>query len=110
MATNGRSGGKRSGRTTKLSQTSVFYQNGLKICELPMVVKKVNDVLQISGMDTYDYGGLTPEKPLEKKVEEQEEETEVMAGFSRCFSAQGVYRLLETVLNSSVDSILRMTL
>ena len=37
----------RDGRSSMLGQTEVFMQSGLKISELPLVVKKVNDVLQL---------------------------------------------------------------
>lgn len=48
-------------RSSRIGQTSVFLQTGLKIRELPLVVKKVNDVLNISGMDRFQEA-LTPNK------------------------------------------------
>ncbi len=88
---------------SRLGQTSVFFQAGLKIRELPLVVKKVNDVLQISGMDTFDDLVLfSDRRRLNRSKGSTEtpadgEQAEVFAGFNRCFSVHGVFRLLETM-------------
>ena len=86
---------------SRLGQTSVFLQTGLKIRELPLVVKKVNDVLKISGMDKYK-DVIEPVNPANDiipayppKLDDQEQE--VIAGFNRCISVQGIFRLLETI-------------
>ena len=71
---------------SRLGQTSVFVQTGLKIRELPLVVKKVNDVLCISGMDGYKRVN-EPAGTKKYEVSEITEETEeLIAGFGRCFS------------------------
>ncbi len=104
----GGGGGRRSRPTSRLGQTSVFYQAGLKIRELPLVVKKVNDVLQISGMDTFgdlvlaEKGARTEASSSSSSsspsaLTPDGEALETMGGFDRCFSVHGVFRLLETV-------------
>ena len=103
-------------RTTSLGQTEVFMQSGLKISELPMVVKKVNDVLQIDiasrskslprrstdGAATIYFPNeesknlaISKDSKLESNV--SEESQEIIAGFKRCFSVGGLFRLLETI-------------
>ena len=80
---------------SKIGQTSVFYQSGLKISELPLVVKKVKDVLNI-----------VPVEEREQKIEkflrsfddfDNSETQEIIAGLKRCFTVNGVFRLLETI-------------
>ena len=98
-----------------LTQTEVFMQSGLKISELPLVVKKVNDVLQIdiasrstSLPRRLNDGAATIYLPngeknsaaaneAEKTAKISEESEEVIAGLRRCFSVGGLFRLLETV-------------
>lgn len=58
---------------SRLGQTSVFVQTGIKIRELPLVVKKVNDVLMISGMDTWR--GVVESKEEYVTVDEWNDET-----------------------------------
>lgn len=108
--------GKSYPRTTSLGQTEVFMQSGLKISELPMVVKKVNDVLQIDiasrskslprrssdGAATIYFPNeesknlaISRDSKLESNV--SEESQEIIAGFKRCFSVGGLFRLLETI-------------
>lgn len=109
----------------RLGQTSVFYQTGLKISELPLVVQKVNDVLNIAPDDSTK---ITPSKERqgptavdgdgtaagEKELENQrrirenflqsfeesfdnQETKEIIAGLRRCFTVSGIFRLLETI-------------
>jgi hypothetical protein len=88
--------------SSKLGQTSVFFQTGLKICELPMVVKKVEDVLKIgesgsvakSGKKAPAVGGLFT---LTYPQEMDPETSEILSGFNRCLTSSGVFRLLETI-------------
>ena len=83
----------------RLGHTSVFFQNGLKICELPLVVKKVEDVLNIgeksksSKTNELHQGLFTLTYPQEMDPET----SEILAGFNRCFTASGIFRLLETI-------------
>lgn len=83
-------------RSSRIGQTSVFVQSGLKIRELPLVVKKVNDVLQISGMDAFKSHPV-PAPVLESYEEFDNETAELVAGFSRCFSVNGIFKLLESI-------------
>ncbi len=100
------------GTTSRLGHTSVFVQSGLKIRELPMVVKKVNDVLQIqagcnseSMLQKDDGGGKKAEAPSSRDCdfvitvpEKMNKETaEIIDGFNRTFTANGIFRLLETI-------------
>lgn len=117
---NSRGGKGRDGRiyprTTSLGQTEVFMQSGLKISELPMVVKKVNDVLQIDiasrskslprrsndGAATIYFPNeesknLATSKDSKLEFKVSEESQEIIAGFKRCFSVGGLFRLLETI-------------
>ena len=89
-------------KTPRLGQTSVFFQTGLKICELPLVVKKVEDVLRIGesvsrpgkyNNNNGSQGIFTITYPQEMDPEA----SEILAGFNRCFTAGGIFRLLETI-------------
>jgi len=114
----GKGGNGRDGRKwtkTGLTQTEVFMQSGLKISELPLVVKKVNDVLQIdiasrskSLPRRLNDGAATVYLPkgeknsaaasdAEKTGKISEESQEIIAGLRRCFSVGGLFRLLETI-------------
>ena len=88
-------------KSSRLGQTSVFFQTGLKICELPLVVKKVEDVLKIgeaadqSGNGKWSHlsGLVTLTYPQEMDAEA----SEIVAGFNRCLTAAAIFRLLETI-------------
>ena len=85
-------------KSPRLGQTSVFFQTGLKICELPLVVKKVEDVLRIgetteNGKSSHLGGLVTLTYPQEMDAEA----SEIVAGFNRCFTASAIFRLLETI-------------
>lgn len=85
--------------STKVGQTSVFVQTGLKIRELPLVVTKVHNVLQIAGMDPFRHDLETPTPYFRASDRSQisEETREIMAGFDRCATASDIFTLLETV-------------
>ena len=107
--------GRKNPRSTSLGQTEVFMQSGLKISELPLVVKKVNDVLQIDiasrskslprlndGAATIYFSTETDNINVHKGNPEMlckasEESREIIAGLRRCFSVGGLFRLLETI-------------
>jgi len=114
----GGGGGGRLG--SRLGQTSVFYQTGLKISELPLVVKKVNDVLNIADPVANNGGGggsgdvisnaenggdvikCSKQKIREEFLQsfddvECQETREIIAGLRRCFTVSGIFRLLETI-------------
>ena len=110
----GRGGGKRSPRATMLGQTEVFMQSGLKISELPLVVKKVNDVLQVdisprhkSNSEPVPATIYIPNSKVDKfnktldgsdpTAKTHKESQEIIAGLRRCFSVGGLFRLLETI-------------
>lgn len=107
--------GRKVPRSTTLGQTEVFMQSGLKISELPLVVKKVNDVLQIDiasrskslprlndGAATIYFpseteNNIVPKPNIETLSKASEESREIIAGLRRCFSVGGLFRLLETI-------------
>jgi len=86
-------------RGGRISETSVFIQTGHRITELPVVVKKVNDVWELyrkMGIDT------TVKQPEDQHLvalpkELNEEEKEIIAGFNRCYNSSSIFRLLETI-------------
>ena len=86
---------------SRIGQTSVFVQTGLKIRELPLVVKKVNDVLNISGMDKFkdviDVSNSSPSSHFSGPVVLDDESKEIVAGFNRVITVSGIFRLLETI-------------
>jgi len=95
------SGGRRDER---LGESSVFLQSGYRITELPLVVRKVRDV-----WDFYNKMGLdNPDRPPEERHLQllpqllNEEERELIDGFSRCFNSSSIFRLLETIPVSEV--------
>jgi hypothetical protein len=105
-------GNRRLPRSAMLGQTEVFMQSGLKISELPLVVKKVNDVLQLGiatkrkPLSTADTGAATiyvsKSDAIKVKAAQEvsitsEESREIIAGLRRCFSVGGLFRLLETI-------------
>lgn len=103
----GSSGFRRPG--DRIGETTVFLQSGRKISELPLVVKKVNDIFQL-----YSKLGLKPVtssdlQPTEEDkfilcfpVQLSEEEREIIDGFNRCFTASSIFRLLETIPRAEV--------
>ena len=86
-------------RGGRISETSVFIQTGHRITELPVVVKKVNDVWELyrkMGIDT------TVKQPEDQHLvalpkELNEEEKEIISGFNRCYNSSSIFRLLETI-------------
>jgi len=102
---NGDSGGGGGSRLgSRLGQTSVFYQTGLKISELPLVVKKVNDVLNIQVGSAVADGTATSSDDRRKEEFLQSfedfdnvETKEIISGLRRCFTVAGIFRLLETI-------------
>ena len=107
-----RDGNRRPPRSTMIGQTEVFMQSGLKISELPLVVKKVQDVLQVdietknNPLSKYDPAAATiyvsnsevnKNKVTQEHSETSEESREIIAGLRRCFSVGGLFKLLETI-------------
>jgi hypothetical protein len=89
-------------------------QTGLKIRELPMVVKKVNDVLKIASFNNNNTSNgagvihpaavdpapdqLKDDNFLLTYPERMDKETaELIAGLNRTFTVNGLFRLLETI-------------
>jgi hypothetical protein len=74
---------------------------GLKICELPLVVKKVDDVLRIGESSAPD-GKSSASVPgivtLTYPQDMDPETSEILSGFNRCFTASGIFRLLVSIL------------
>ncbi len=83
--------------STNFSQTSVFFQTGLKICELPMVVQKVHDVLKIGDLSPQldDKRSIHGKYSLATKL--NPEIAEILSGFNRCSSVSEMLRLLEMI-------------
>jgi len=85
-------------RGGRISETTVFMQTGHRINELPMVVKKVNDVWEL-----YSKMGIETIKQPEHKhivalsTELSAEEKEIISGFDRCYQSSSILRLLETI-------------
>ena len=89
---------------SRIGETSVFVQSGKKISELPVVVKKVQNVFEL-----YKQLGIKAEVVEDPSREESttttkvitshmsEEEREVIGGFDRCVNASSIFRLLETI-------------
>jgi len=98
---------RRTGGSGRIGETSVFVQNGKKISELPVVVKKVKDVFEIyrrMGIKPTEYQHETKQQNIINAVTEQmsDEETEIIDGFNRCFNSSSIFRLLETIPTSEV--------
>lgn len=76
-----------------------MYQSGLRISELPLVVKKVRDVLKIlpSGIEETDEDILKNNFLQAFDDRENEETREIIAGLRRCFTVNGIFKLLETI-------------
>jgi len=94
----------------RIGETSCFVQTGAKISELPVLVRKVNDIFEL-----YSRLGI-PQSPHANAPTEEDkdkfllafppgmdrEEMEIIDGFSRCFSSSTVFRLLETIPRQEV--------
>ena len=88
---------------SRIGETSVFVQSGKKISELPVVVKKVQNVFEL-----YKQLGIKAEVVEDPSRKEStttkviashmsEEEREVIGGFNRCINSSSIFRLLETI-------------
>ena len=89
---------------SRIGETSVFVQSGKKISELPVVVKKVQNVFEL-----YKQLGIKAEVVEDPRSRKEstttkvitshmsEEEREVIGGFNRCINASSIFRLLETI-------------
>jgi len=91
-------------RGSRISETSVFIQNGHKISELPMVVKKVKDVWELYSKMGIDVKKTQPEDEhlMVLPRELDEEEKEIISGFNRCYNSSSIFRLLETIPSKEV--------
>jgi len=86
-------------RGGRISETSVFIQTGHRITELPVVVKKVNDVWELyrrMGIDT------TVKQPEDQHLvalprELNEGEKDIMSGFNQCYNSSSIFGLLEKI-------------
>jgi len=82
----------------RISETSVFIQNGHRISELPVVVKKVQDVWELYSKMGIDTKKEPEEQHLQALPKEMnEEEKEIISGFNRCYNSSSIFRLLETI-------------
>ena len=90
---------------SRIGETSVFVQSGKKISELPVVVKKVQNVFElykqlgIKAEVVEDLSSWRKESITTKVITSHmsEEEREVIGGFNRCINASSIFRLLETI-------------
>jgi Xaa-Pro dipeptidase len=107
-----------------LGHTTIIMQDGLDIQELPTIVRKVKDVGTVCLHNCYmaNAGGAKDEGtvhshtviPSQEKdkgsgpmphVYNDIESTEIMEGFNRCFTAKGVFLLLETIPDDEVNPL-----
>ena len=86
---------------SRIGETSVFVQSGKKISELPVVVKKVQNVFELYKQLGIKVDASKEESTTITKVitssHMSEEEREVIGGFDRCINASSIFRLLETI-------------
>lgn len=77
--------------TTSLGQSSLFLQDGTTIQELPVIFRNIhgNEFEAICG----------DEKKIEHSTDTSQEweSQEMAAGFDRCYTAKGVFKLLELI-------------
>lgn len=73
---------------SKFSHTSVFMQNGLKIRELPMVVQKVNDILNVEELNSQS-------KTVSTSLIHSAQDREIMEQTNRIVSVDGLFKMLE---------------
>jgi len=97
----------------RIGESSVFLQNGTKISELPLVVRKVNDIFEL-----YKRLGIQQSSSELQPTEQDkdsfvlvypkeigEEEMEIINGFNRCFNSSSIFRLLETIPRQEVTPL-----
>ena len=87
---------------SRIGETSVFVQSGKKISELPVVVKKVQNVFELYKqlgikVDASRDESTTITKVIITSSHISEEEREVIGGFNRCINSSSIFRLLETI-------------
>ena len=86
---------------SRIGETSVFVQSGKKISELPVVVKKVQNVFELYKQLGIKVDASREESTTITKVitssHISEDEREVIGGFNRCINASSIFRLLETI-------------
>lgn len=79
--------------SSKFSHTSVFMQSGLKIRELPLVVKKVNDVLSLDEASKISHVA-PPSVPI---VFVDKTMSDLMENMNRFVSVDSLFKFLETI-------------
>ena len=88
---------------SRIGETSVFVQSGKKISELPVVVKKVQNVFELYKrlgikaelVEDFNKEALSSSRASTSQM--NEEEREVIDGFNRCVNSSSIFRLLETI-------------
>ena len=99
---------------SRIGETSVFVQSGKKISELPVVVKKVQNVFELykqMGIPALAMEDAGKEVSTSTKVitsHMNEEEKEVIGGFDRCVNSSSIFRLLETIPPDEGDDMLNI--
>jgi hypothetical protein len=97
----------------RLGESSVFLQTGTQITELPLVVRKVNNIFELYkrlGIQ-HTTSELQPTESEQDKFvltfppEIGEEEREIIDGFNRCFTSSSIFRLLETIPREEVTPL-----
>merc|ERR1712012_977059 len=87
----------------RIGETSVFVQSGKKISELPVVVRKVQNVFElykrlgIKAELVEDFNKESSTSSMASTSQMNEEEREVIDGFNRCVNSSSIFRLLETI-------------
>lgn len=93
-----------------LGHTTILFEDGTDIQELPVIVRKV------SGKDSVVFcenrgdacnningnGNDKPKETVVDKVKEEEEVNEIVEGINRCYTARGIFALLETMPSDEV--------
>ncbi|XP_069681423.1 FAST kinase domain-containing protein 3, mitochondrial isoform X1 [Periplaneta americana] len=115
----------KSSKKEDLGQTTIILQDGLDMQELPAIVRKVKDVGLVSlrnfnskNGDGSDVGGgdsnsSNSKTSLEDSVKSNGksceannvETNEIINGLSRCFTAKGVFLLLDTIPDDEVTPL-----
>lgn len=93
-----------------LGHTTILLEDGTDIQELPVIVRKVSckesHVFYENQGETFDdknrNGGNDKPKENVDTAKEEEEINEIVEGINRCYTARGIFALLETMPSGEV--------
>ena len=86
----------------KLGHTSVFMQKGFKIRELPLVVKKVNDVLKLEEFNGSKNQNKSAENGGLSSISSQET-SEFIENMNQTITVGSLFKFLETIPADKVN-------